>query len=609
MGVEGEAMSGASRLAVIDYDLCKPTKCHQECIVFCPINKTGKQKAIEPDPSNKNKPIIYEDICIGCGICVRKCPFKAISIVNIPRELEEDAIHRYGTNQFKLYRLPVPKKGKVLGIIGRNGTGKTTSVRILAGELKPNLGRPEDPPEWDEIIKHFRGNELMNYLRDIANSRIRVAHKIQYVDLVPRVVKGTVGQLLVKADELGIAKEIAKELGLHNIWDRKISRLSGGELQKLLIAAVLSKDADTYIFDEPSSYLDVRERIRISKLIREFVKNNRYYIVIEHDLSILDYISDLVSILYGEPGVYGIVSSPYGVKNGVNYFLDGYLPAENMRIRKEPITFKFARQVSDMTKKQHPFLEWSNLLVKRGDFTLETEPGVIGEGEIIGIIGPNGIGKTTFVNTLAGKIEPEQGYVALLGDFKVSYKPQYIRAEEYEDKTVYQVLYEANPDAVTPGSWLYMELVKKMRLDRFYDRRASTLSGGELQKLAIAQTLARDADIYLLDEPSAYLDVEERLSVAKIIRRLTETREVAAFVVEHDVLIQDYVSDRVIVILGEPGLRGHASKPLSLKEGMNRFLRELGVTFRKDPDTGRPRINREGSYLDRMQKAKGEYYM
>nr|MEB3825511.1 ribosome biogenesis/translation initiation ATPase RLI [Desulfurococcales archaeon] len=577
------------RVAVIDYDSCKPNKCHHECIAFCPINRTGKTKAIEALPELKNKPVIYEDTCIGCGICVRKCPFKAIEIVNLPSELEEDAVHRYGVNGFKLYRLPVPKPGQILGLIGKNGTGKTTAIRILGGELKPNLGNVDAPPDWDLIIRRFRGSELQGYLKKISEGSMKVAHKIQYVDLVARKLKGSVGELLARADEKGIARELAREVGLDKIWDRDVRKLSGGELQKLLITAVLSKEADVYIFDEPSSYLDVRERVRVSRLIRREVRDNKYYIVVEHDLAVLDYLSDTVSILYGEPGVYGIVSSPYGVRTGINYFLDGFLPAENMRIRKEPITF---RVYSPEEKKPTvvPYLEWSDLRVRRGAFTLEARAGKIYKGEVIGIVGPNGIGKTTLVNTIAGKVEPEEGYVAVLGDYKISYKPQYIKTEDYEG-TVYDVLYNANPAAVSPGGWLYIELVKKLRLDRLFDREVRDLSGGELQKLAVAQTLAREADIYLLDEPSAYLDVEERLTVAKTIRRLTETREVAAFVVEHDVIIEDYVSDKLIVILGEPGYYGRASEPLTLKDGMNMFLSDLGITFRRDPETGRPRVN------------------
>ena len=598
-----------TRIAIIDREYCKPSKCNLECIRFCPINRRGVKKAVELSPDGKVA-VIYEDICIGCGICIKKCPFKAISIVNIPEEFEKNVVHRYGENMFKLYNLPMLKKGRILGIIGRNGSGKTTSIKILSGLLRPNLGRYSEPPEWDEIIRRFRGTELQNYLKSLAGGKLRAVVKIQYIELAKRALKGTVKDLLKRADERGIYRDVIDYMGLKEVMHRNIKHLSGGELQKFLISAVLVKDADAYFFDEPCSYLDVRERMRIAKAIHEFINvSDRYIAVIEHDLTILDYISDNVVVIYGEPGVYGIVSKPYGVRAGINHYLQGYLPAENMRIRKEAIRFRIlvSERISPTT--DYPIIQWSSMIKSYGNgFKLLVEAGEAYPGEIIGILGPNGIGKTTFIKLLGGELKPDDGEV-LIGVEKISYKPQEISPKIFDGDTVAANLRLADPNSLNPASWIYAELIRKLGLQRILDRYVEDLSGGELQKLAIAVSLSRKAQLYLLDEPSAYLDVEERLSIARVIRRIIEEKRVTAFIVEHDLMLQNFAADKIMVFTGKPGITGKALKPVDLKTGFNMLLKELDITLRRDPVTGRPRVNKPGSYLDRYQKSREEYYM
>ncbi len=590
------------RIAVIDHDLCKPKECSLECIRFCPLVRTGT-KVIEFNEAI-GRPIIKEILCLGCGICVKKCPFRAISIVNLPEELERFCIHRYGPNGFKLYRLPIPKKGKVLGIIGPNGVGKSTSLKILSGKLKPNLGRIENPPEWDEVIQIFRGSELQNYLKALSNNKLKVVLKPQHVDLIPKTIKGTVGKILEIADEKGIKDEVKELLDLSTIWNRNVSELSGGELQRLAIGIVMCKNADIYIFDEPSSFLDAFQRLKVAKIIRNLAKRGHTVIVVEHDLAVLDYISDLVCIIYGEPGVYGIVSLPKGVGAGVNEYLDGYLSGENMRIRSYRISFNL-RPLERTWKPEEVLITWSNMVKHLGGFTLTVEPGKVHKGEVIGILGPNGIGKTTFIKLLIGELSPDEGSPPLTSLLKLSYKPQYISPDF--DGTVSQFLrQEGSPDALS--SWFMSDVLKPLRVDKLLQRPLKELSGGELQAVYVSACLAKPADIYLIDEPMAYLDVEQRLEVSRIIRRLIQEREVAAFVVEHDIIAHDFIADSIMVFEGNPGVKGHALSPMKLKNGMNRFLREIGITFRRDKHSGRPRVNKEESYLDRYQKSIGEYY-
>jgi len=163
------------RVAVIDKSRCKPNDCSKECYRFCPGVRMRQETVTFDEETGKAR--IAESLCEGEGICVKKCPFKAIRIVNLPEELEEDLTFRYGPNSFKLYRLPIPKSGRVTGLIGPNGVGKTTAMRILSGEIKPNFGRFDNPPDWDEIIRYYRGSELQGYFEKMANGDLKVVHK------------------------------------------------------------------------------------------------------------------------------------------------------------------------------------------------------------------------------------------------------------------------------------------------------------------------------------------------------------------------------------------------------------------------------------------------
>lgn len=599
------------RVAVLDKDRCRAKDCSHECQRFCPRVRTGDETVVFPNGLEK-PPVIVESLCSGEAICVKKCPFHVISIVNLPEELETDTSHRYGVNAFKLFRLPIPKEGRVLGLIGPNGVGKTTAVRILSGELQPNLGRIESPPTWDEIILQYRGSELQPFFEKMRAGSIKAVHKPQNITDLPKVksfAERPVSELLESADSSGRLKELKQDLSLTNIWTRSVKFLSGGELQRVAITAAIVREGDIYFFDEPTAYLDVRERLRVARAIRQLSENGKTVVVVEHDLSILDYVSDLVCMFYGSPGVYGIVSHPHGTRVGINIFLDGYIPDENMRFRDTEISFKGQTTEDQQWAGAEALLEYGDMTKRFEDFELRVSGGRVAKGQVIGILGPNGIGKTTFVRLLAGELEPDEGEApkkTILGtDLKVSYKPQYISADF--EGTVRLYLREAGHDFVETAEYK-TTVVKKLELEHLMDHAVSELSGGELQRAAIAACLAREVDIYLLDEPSAFLDIEQRLAGSRAIRRMMQTRMKTAFVVEHSLLMADYLSDSLVVFDGIPGKSGRASSVTTLRAGMNMFLKQMGVTFRRDPQTGRPRVNKDGSQLDAQQKAAGEYY-
>ncbi|MCK4313878.1 ribosome biogenesis/translation initiation ATPase RLI, partial [Candidatus Bathyarchaeota archaeon] len=525
-----------TRIAVLDADKCKPKRCNRICYRFCPMVRTHK----ETITFENNKAVIVEALCSGCGICVKKCPFKAISIVNLPDELEVECSYRFGQNAFKLYRLPTPSSGIVLGLLGQNGIGKSTTLKILSGEVKLNLGDFGNPPEWDEIIRHFRGSTLQDYFQKLSEVKLKVSHKPQYVDKIPKVISGKVGELLEKVDERGKLNEVAGRLELKQLWNRPLEVLSGGELQRVAVAATICREADVYLIDEPSSYLDVKQRLEIARTIRDLKKDEKTVIIAEHDLAIIDYLSDQVCIFYGEPGVYGIVSHVHGVRTGINIYLQGYVRDENIRFRKEAIIFH-EKPPTVSSVLGETLLKWKKIKKTFKGFRLVAHPGEIKRGEIIGILGPNGIGKTTFVKILAGLEKTDDG--KKFDELEIGYKPQYISVE-YEGTT--QELLASIAKENFTSSWYKTEILNPLRIHTLLDRNIAELSGGELQKVAIAACLSQKAELYLLDEPSAYLDVEERLKMARVIRRIVEMHNVTAFVVEHDVVVQDFVADRLM---------------------------------------------------------------
>ncbi|HII95594.1 MAG TPA: ribosome biogenesis/translation initiation ATPase RLI [Candidatus Methanofastidiosum sp.] len=585
------------RIAVIDYDKCQPKKCNLLCLNYCPGPRMNEETIIVDEVTKK--PIISEVLCTGCGICIHKCPYNAISIVNLPEELSQP-IHQYGPNTFRLYRLPIPKEGKVLGLIGQNGVGKTTAIRILSGELYPNIGDYASK-EMKNLTSYFRGTELQGYFEKIEAKNIKSSLKPQYVDKLSQVVKGNTGELLEKVDERGVSKELIQELDLNDALDKDISVLSGGELQRVAVIASMSKDADIYFLDEPTSYLDIKQRLNVAKAIRNLAEK-KTVVVIEHDLAILDYLSDNIHILYGQPGVYGIVSTPLGVRVGINMYLDGYIKEDNVRFRDESI--KFYQKEEKSLKSKKVLLEYPSFEKNYESFSLKTEGGILHKGEVIGIVGPNATGKSTFIKILAGVLEPDGGN-KFETELKVSYKPQYIK-RDYEG-TVRNLLSDVAKEKFHTNIYK-AEILRPLDIDPIIDNSISELSGGELQRVAIATCLSQGADLYLFDEPSAYLDIEQRLNFSKVLRRFIGDKGLMAVIVEHDLVSLDYTSDKAIVFSGRPSVSGIASSPLSLRDGMNRFLKEIGITFRREPGSGRPRSNKLDSQKDREQKSSGEYY-
>ncbi|MCW1294097.1 MAG: ribosome biogenesis/translation initiation ATPase RLI [Candidatus Parvarchaeota archaeon] len=557
-----------------------PQACDYICAQVCPRVREG---AINTVYKRENKKAaIDEELCIACGICVNRCPYDAIRVINLPDELNRELTFQYGVNSFRTYNIISPMNGKVVGILGKNGIGKTTNINLISNSLKPNFGNFVDKTEDKEIIRRFRGREIQPYLERLYSGELKVSKKEQNLALT------------------GAVKDAVKEnkynLISRDIMDRDISSLSGGQAQLVEISAALDKDADVYILDEPMNYLDISQRLKVAKTIKENLKD-KTVVIVEHDLIMLDYLTDFVQIMYGSESNYGIVSHIMPTRQGINNYLRGYLPAENMRFRDHGLNIKGNVPEGSL----EPLTSWPDFNVEVGGFKLFVKEGTIYKGEIIGIIGENGIGKTTFARAMTGAIDTDAGKLEL--GIRISYKPQFIEAP---DVLVKDLLASIRADFTSNES--FGNVMKKLEIDRVLSKNVKNLSGGELQKLAIFSTILRDADIYLFDEPSANLDLEDRLETINIIGSFIKANRKSAMIIDHDLTLINAVSTRALLFEGDPDKTGIATRISRTDEAINNLLKRANVTMRKDAESGRPRINLPGSRLDMEQKEAGKFF-
>lgn len=592
-------ISNSHRIAALDKDNCLSKKCHLECINFCPVNKSGSECIIL---GSDDKALISESLCNGCGICVNKCPFDAITIINMPHELGDEKIHQYGVNSFRLYRLPIPTPGKVVGLVGKNGVGKTTALNILSGNLKPNLGNYEDDDAtWDDILNHFQGTELITHFKKIINKELSISIKPQAVYKLKDYWKSDGLSLLESIPNSNYSSDIIDELNLTECINKPVNDLSGGELQRLSIAVAAVKDADVYFFDEPSSYNDVFQRLAVSNTIRSLSDKGKSVILIEHDITFLDYLSDYIHILYGDAGAYGIVSSSSSTRTGINNLIEGYLPTENIKFRNNKIQFN-VYSPPELNEETPSVIEYDEFSKTYDNFNLKVSSGKILQGQVLGIIGGNALGKTTFMKILSGIEKSDQDNIET--KIKISYKPQYLDSN-YSDN-VRNLLYSQG--SRIEDETFNNEIILPLSINKIFEKNVNILSAGELQKVAIAICLMKDADIYALDEPSAFIDVEDRIVLARSVQKFIKSNNKSAIIIDHDIQLIDILSDSLLLFNGNNGVNGIAHAPTNKHDSMNKFLKQLQITYRRDIESGRPRVNKNNSRLDKEQKSNNQYY-
>ncbi len=557
-----------TRIAIVDRNLCNPVKCNLECMRNCPANRLRKEctflvnrKTAEryidfkyeytKEVRSNSVAFIEPSLSQGCSICAKSCPFHAISVVNLPEAKEEEMVFSYGKNAFSLYGLAIPRTG-ITAIVGENGCGKSTNLKLIAGKL---------------AAQKFPSKEIKEYFEKLEENEL--VYKPQEISGEGESRK--VGELLEKVDEKGALKEIAELFDLGGIFGRELHQLSGGELQKVVVAAALLKERGTYFLDEPFSFLDYAYRIRlINYLIANFA--GKKVLMVDHDISLLSYLCKQSHLMFGEAGAYGIVSQVYSTDRAINMFMEGFIGPENMRFREGGISYK--HYAGEQHKAE--LFEIARIEVKRGDFTLISKlPLQLYGGEIVGIAGKNGIGKSTLCRRiLEGNMD------------RVAFKEQILRRENAPAGKYFEKrdLFSEN-------------FLKGMKMQKLEFYNIGRLSGGELQKLEIFKALNQEKGIYILDEPTNMLDVSARILLSKLLRERAGS-EKAVLVVDHDLEFLYNTVDRLIVMEGESGKHGEVAGIFGKDEGIRMLMHEFDLSYRRDGETKRLKLNKKGSKKD-----------
>lgn len=541
------------RLAVVDQTLCKPDQCQLECIQVCPVNKLNQECIVLSD--ERKLALISAPLCTGCGLCIKKCPFHAISIVNLVAPVEDKLVFSYGDNSFKLYGLALPEKG-VFGVLGDNGCGKSTNVKLLEGKLKPQKLAVK---EWQRFFEQKFG--LVVKPQELVSANL-----------------GRVGDLMNKIGGPRLA-EIKVALDLDDLKDRDLSQLSGGELQRVMVAAALMRQKDAYLLDEPFAFLDYAYRIRLVEYLRQRFTEQKV-ILVDHDLSLLSYACDQTYILFGEPGVYGIVSQPYATDRAIHMFLEGFLEGENVRFREEPVRFKPPLHEIKTT----PNVTLPAALIERGStFSVQNPTDVtLNAGEIVGLVGRNGTGKST----LAAHFSQQLGG---------SLKPQLL---DRSDDLVLGVLREDTP--------FQQRFIRDMAIKKLEFFTFQQLSGGELQKVRIFEALAQPTNLYVVDEPTNMMDVRGRVALSRLLREKAK-EGASVLLIDHDLEFVLNTVDRLMLIEGIPSKKGHVAGVFEKQDGITRLLSDFDLTYRRDSKTDRLKLNKAGSQKHMKLKESGKY--
>ncbi|KAJ3425958.1 atp-binding cassette sub-family e member [Anaeramoeba flamelloides] len=651
------------------------------------------------------------DVCVGCMICVKRCKPKALSFLNV-ESIFTKKIFEYATDNYWLSSIPFPQPGKILGIMGGDFLGKSTILKLLSGKLIPT----KDQKNWEKYLISNRKTGIVEYLNKIYNDEMKIRFKVQRLENYIRNFKGKIHKQFEKSGVINMKEEILTKLSITNLGSRDFTQTSANELQRIAIGLTVINECNIYIIDQPTDFLDIEARYRIAKIIRSLSKGDNYIIVVDHDLSFLDYVSDICSFVYGVPSKHGYSSQVQPVREGINDYLQGYdnhlqyqfrstalkfldpnlnkncekineIENEKVKVKvkenetenenenknkkenqKEKVnenenekekenenenekvnekenvkenkkekekekererekdkeeetkignqTEKENENQKEKHKKTNKFNEnnsnnskifdisYQNMQKRYQNYQLTVKEGIITKKDrIIVLLGKNGSGKTTFMKMLAGVISPEEEVE--ISKFKCSYKSQKV-IPRY--KGTVKELFEQKISNSFQDQDFNDLVIKPLQISKFYTFKVRELGGKEITLVALCLALGKTVDLYILDEPFQYLDSEQQIKCANVIRNFMTKYEKRCLISLHNLMITHFLANSIIVFEQiEPQLF-IANSIESVYNGLNRFLNLLQITACIDKNTHRLRLNKNTSQKDVQQKKNNVYF-
>ncbi|MFO7748699.1 MAG: ABC transporter ATP-binding protein [Desulfobacteraceae bacterium] len=458
------------------------------------------------------------------------------------------------------------KRGEVLGLIGESGAGKSTiglasmgytrqGCRLASGSI--NLDGVELMGASDEDLRTIRGSKIA-YVAQSAAASFNPFHRVikQYAEAP--VQHGLMGYEEAERDAINIYERLflpnPEEIGF-----RYPHELSGGQLQRAMVAMAMSCKPDIIVFDEPTTALDVTTQIEVLAAVKEITeKMNKAALYITHDLAVVAQVAHRIMVLKNGKLVEEGETRKL-IKHPKEKYTRQLLSVRNLREEKE-ITDRM--DVILTVEDVHAAYVGNEMVLEEIDLTVR-------RGRTVALVGESGSGKSTLARVITGLLPAKKGSISFLGQ-KMSLD---LKHRDKDSLRRLQMIYQMPDTALNPKQTVrtvigrplnfyfgikgeeaetrIRELLTKIELDpdKYIDRLTTELSGGEKQRICIARALAAEPDLIICDEVTSALDQLVAEGILSLLQDLQNEMDISYLFITHDLATVKAISDKIVIML------------------------------------------------------------